>query len=39
MDYQWDKNELSIEKNVECLCFSTKCRGFLMRAKKRKAKQ
>ena len=36
MDYQWDKNELMIEKDVKCLCNSIKCRHFLMRAKKRK---
>jgi SET domain-containing protein len=34
LDYQWDKNELAIEKNVNCLCGSLKCRGYLMRARK-----
>ena len=34
MDYQWDKNELAIPKDIKCLCNSEKCRGFLMRAKK-----
>jgi SET domain-containing protein len=36
MDYQWDKNELNIPKDIPCLCKSSKCRGFLMRAKKMK---
>lgn len=36
MDYQWDKNELAIPKDINCLCLSEKCRGFLMRAKKKK---
>lgn len=34
LDYQWDKNELTIEEDVPCLCGSIKCRGYLMRAKK-----
>lgn len=38
MDYQWDKNELAIKKDVDCLCQSIKCRGFLMRAKKQRNK-
>lgn len=36
LDYQWDKNELSITSNIPCLCGSHKCRGYLMRAKKPK---
>lgn len=38
MDYQWDKNELAIKKDVDCLCQSIKCRRFLMRAKKQRNK-
>jgi hypothetical protein len=34
MDYQWDKSELKIPENVKCLCGSSRCRGFLMRAEK-----
>jgi SET domain-containing protein len=37
IDYQWDKNELMIEKDVKCLCGTAKCRSFLMRAKKKKS--
>ena len=33
MDYQWDKNELDIDQDVLCLCGTTRCRRFLMRAK------
>lgn len=36
MDYQWDKNELAIPNDIVCLCGSTKCRQFLMKAKKKK---
>ena len=36
LDYQWDKNDLTIAEDVPCLCGSVKCRGFLMRAKKQK---
>ena len=36
LDYQWDKNGLTIAEDVPCLCGSVKCRGFLMRAKKQK---
>ena len=36
IDYQWDNGELSIKKDVPCLCRTDKCRGFLMRAKKGK---
>ena len=36
MDYQWDKNELMIAKDVPCLCYTPKCRGYLMHAKKKK---
>ena len=39
LDYQWDKNDLTIKQNVPCLCGSFKCRGFLMRAKKTKKSQ
>ena len=39
LDYQWDKNELTITQDVPCLCGSHKCRGFLMRAKKQKKLQ
>ncbi len=39
IDYQWDKNDLTISQDVPCLCQSFKCRGFLMRAKKTKKSQ
>jgi len=39
LDYQWDKNDLTISNDVPCLCGSLKCRGFLMRAKKNKKPQ
>lgn len=39
LDYQWDKNDLTISQDVPCLCGSLKCRGFLMRAKKMKKSQ
>lgn len=39
LDYQWDKNELSIKDNIPCLCGSHRCRGYLMRAKKQKPVQ
>ena len=38
LDYQWDKNDLTISQDVPCLCGSLRCRGYLMRAKKSKNK-